>query len=328
MFHFSYWFTIRLICSIFILLFCFDKLYFEYFWKQNEDNGNTLLHLTAGRGDGSFVKILLQYGADLNIKNKKDRTALEEAIHLRKNETIEILKLSKIGGRTREKIGQITNRIERQHNMIDYLLQYFGIKKDVKKDKNKNYETCLAIVNSIIQLLKEKLPLSEDLLLFCVKFSKIFYNDNFYESPFWKQLIETCNQVFDVKNPNKQRDYVWFKQYIFDSIIWYPSINDNSLSLTDKTKTQTNESEKKSDESGGMVLFEKLHSMAANNLKPQTVFLKEALEKVMKEEKESFEEIINFEQFSVCRKGESLRQDVVKCISLRESIFFLETFLE
>jgi ankyrin repeat protein len=44
-----------------------------------DNNGNTPLHVAAARGDTKSLKLLLQYGANIHIKNKKGKTALDEA---------------------------------------------------------------------------------------------------------------------------------------------------------------------------------------------------------------------------------------------------------
>ena len=67
------------------------KLLLDHGWDINEaPGGRTLLHHDANHGHGSKVRILLEHGADPNIKNGRGQTAVhliaargvgQEAIH-------------------------------------------------------------------------------------------------------------------------------------------------------------------------------------------------------------------------------------------------------
>lgn len=52
--------------------------------KDRYSNGNTLLHLAAQKGNKEIIELLLQYGANRNLKNKQGLTASQ----ISKNETI------------------------------------------------------------------------------------------------------------------------------------------------------------------------------------------------------------------------------------------------
>ena len=46
---------------------------------QHSESGNTVLHLAAEKGNVAFVKALIAFGADIDIKNRSDKTALDLA---------------------------------------------------------------------------------------------------------------------------------------------------------------------------------------------------------------------------------------------------------
>ena len=45
-----------------------------------DKSGNTPLHYVSGNGDQKMVELLVEYGADLNSRNKKGETALTIAV--------------------------------------------------------------------------------------------------------------------------------------------------------------------------------------------------------------------------------------------------------
>lgn len=58
---------------------------------RNED-GNTALHFTAGLGMAKVVQYLVDIGADINVKNKKDQTPLDLAEKFDNPKVAEILR--------------------------------------------------------------------------------------------------------------------------------------------------------------------------------------------------------------------------------------------
>jgi ankyrin repeat protein len=55
-------------------------------------NKETALFWAAAQGHIDAIKILLKNGADTELKNKKDQTALDVAKELNRNKVIELLK--------------------------------------------------------------------------------------------------------------------------------------------------------------------------------------------------------------------------------------------
>jgi len=56
-----------------------------------DNDGCVPLHLAASRGHDPSVELLLEYGADRSLKNKRGRTAYETAVGAKKAHTAQIL---------------------------------------------------------------------------------------------------------------------------------------------------------------------------------------------------------------------------------------------
>ena len=57
-----------------------------------DDNGDTPLHLSSLRGNLKCVELLLLAGAKVDIRNKDDKTALEEAAHSQRWDVVKLLR--------------------------------------------------------------------------------------------------------------------------------------------------------------------------------------------------------------------------------------------
>ena len=208
--------------------------------------GDTLLHSAAKSGLNSFIKVLLRFKARLDILNDNGYTALVCAIRRQEIHCIQTLRIASMGGETREVVDNLAFSIEKTSNIMDHLLNILHIKPNAsesdKKENELSYKCCDLIVTSMIELIKSKLPFSDHLLLFCWKYINIVNSNNnnktAIDSKFWKQIESTCNEILNVNNPSKQRDFVFFKEYLFTSLIWHQN---QVLEITDDSKDKSEE---------------------------------------------------------------------------------------
>lgn len=61
-------------------------------------NGETALHLSAEKGKLEFVKMLIEWGADLTILNKEGKSAYDFAKEQNQKEVMVLLKPASAGG--------------------------------------------------------------------------------------------------------------------------------------------------------------------------------------------------------------------------------------
>lgn len=68
-----------------------DSLEVEQFVNHQDANQNSALHIAVQKGHVSICQVLLQHGADVNIKNKRQQTPLHVVSTGRNKEILELL---------------------------------------------------------------------------------------------------------------------------------------------------------------------------------------------------------------------------------------------
>lgn len=132
-----------------------------------------------------------------------------------------------MGSKTRQKVNNERNKVEKQRGVIGQFLTNQCNKKLGSMALN-------SIVDTMISMIKEKKPISDDLLLLCWKFelSKKKKSEKYdpLSSPLWKAIEETVQDVLTI--PINKVDWFWFKEYLFYSSIWH----EDSISIEMRNK--------------------------------------------------------------------------------------------
>jgi len=131
----------------------------KIYYRDTEDTGKTPLMYAAGLGDLNIVKLLLKHGANINMKNKKNMTAIMFAIKNSKRDVVFYL-YDKIKNKRDSKLLAYAVRVG------DYQITEFLLKHKVKM----NYETfkdtilTLAIKGGNVKIVKKILDINESLI--------------------------------------------------------------------------------------------------------------------------------------------------------------------
>ena len=344
------------------------------FCASGFDDMSTLLHRSATLGYLRYTKILVKHGAKLDTVNKFDNMPIE----LAQDNVREYLKLCKMGGTTREQIEGSSLDIRKQNSTIDTFFDYLGIgvtttatgdkeKKDnsdtsavagvVKLSKEEIAQGHVAlevICKTVLQLLKHRMPISDDLMLIVWKYlhereSKCSIEENRID----KELINSCRLALRHDNPCKSRDYFWFKTYVLGSNIWLQKIQetenqnekekekeskqiaqiattDSTVTTTEKkeevkkekqekgAKTTTHKGKTKKDEKNEQTKQQKLMGEILGDISPDPVLF-EQIEKAVEVELQP-QKILLAKNIEFCYNDENEKEDWGKILNFEEFI--------
>ena len=350
----------------------------NYNCKQRECSTSwTLLHFAAEHGWLRLSKLLVKHGSDIDSIDKYGHSIIQDSQPLVR----EYLLLCQMGGSMREKILVSSTNIRKQSKIIEIFLKKLmknalkeakttqkeeeeeESKPEEKKDNEKTIGKCVSraldclslLSETIMELLNDKMPISQDLLLIAwkylsneMKFNQIlnssgkntnsnakleayFSNFNFEqnntnanENRLWKRLGDTCRQSLQHSNICKARNFFYFKEYILPSNIWFQKVIDSVENGNIGSDDESNEkqSNKKSRVSklnkifgahvSSHLLFDELVNIVNEELEPQQAYLQKSIMKAMNEEKEDWNKVIEFKEFTITNDlNTGIRQDSI-----------------
>ena len=237
--------------------------------------------------------------------NKKDSyvgyTALDYARNRGNVDIVEKLTFASMGDKMRQKANEQVAKLNRVEGMVKQWFRFYKC-----DDKNSNeYKSLEQMVEAIKILIKKRLPISDDLLLLCFNFELKKNKGNPLECSIWKTLYNTLNKALRI--PLNRRNWLWFKQYIFGSSLWYQKIPEEQevkIQEEDIDKAAKDEGNNKSkNENKKRLLYDLLIDMVAIQLKAQKNYLKPYIIKLEnddnKENYESWQNLKNYKQFIV-----------------------------
>ena len=262
-----------------------------------------------------------------------NKSAKEIALAEGQWEIYEKILFSKNGAKMKEKVLKEKNRLDLQRGTADRFLSI--INKDSKEGMEK-------LVSIVIDLLNNRQPISDDMLLACWRYErrkKEFFNENKFEnSKLWIAIENITNQVLQL--PLNKIDFVWFKSFLFHSAIWYESVFEKPPTAIANTETETADDKKETEKekekttktgeskdnekSRNGILYDKLISMVSKKLEMQKEYLRENVELLIKSDS-FFKEMINFNEFCVDNQNsDALRQDNASLLTYPNLPLFAE----
>ena len=123
--------------------------------------------------------------------------------------------------------------------------EYFGLHRDnvVLSDKKKAIGVMNNVMKVVMQSLKLKLPISDDLLILCVEFaSQTKQLNNFMQA-----LVSVCEECLDDSDHLehfKAYNYTWFKHYLLNSSVWLCQITDDNEKDDDEENDESKDNNK------------------------------------------------------------------------------------
>ena len=294
----------------------------------HDDNDTSLFHHCAFHGIEHLLDLLLTQNIDISILVDKSGANVEDtAWSCAQWAVYRKLLFGKMGNKMKNKAKNEEKRISIKEGISDVFLNNIV-------DKNSN--VLEDIVTEMINLIKAKKPMSDDLLLIAWKYEEnriasAAKDSNIYIVPqenkvnrIQKALMDQLTQALSKKI--KKRDFLWFKYYLFDSVVWYKQENTVMSQLNNEmkndqdnvttTKTDGNESSTRengkngNDSGGGKIMYSKLVDIVNKN-ETQRNYLKRKINKILRNESFFWNKMINFKEYLVCEETPGLRQDSV-----------------
>eukprot|EP01084_Bolivina_argentea_P193866 332581_1 len=187
--------------------------YFQQFEKYFDINdqcmidGMTLLHKTAEWGKSPVTDWLLSFkNIEIDTRDDEGKTALDIAKEKGHWNIVSTLTFACMGDKMREKTDTQIGKLNRMDGMI---AQWFRFYK-CDNIKSNEYLSMVKMCESIKNLIKERLPISDDLLMLCLHFELKQNNNNPLQCSIWKTLYNILNKCLRI--PLNRRNWLWFKQ--------------------------------------------------------------------------------------------------------------------
>ena len=167
----------------------------------------SLYHIAASYNQIEIFNLLTEIDNDCTKfqRMNDDKSAKEIALEQGKWAIYEKILFSKKGAKMKEKVLKEKNRLDLQRGTAHRFLNV------IDKDSEAGMEELVSIM---IDLLNNRQPISDDMLLACWKYEtskKEFINENKFESKLWIAIESIANQVLQL--PLNKVDFVWFKSY-------------------------------------------------------------------------------------------------------------------
>eukprot|EP01084_Bolivina_argentea_P070296 127804_1 len=277
--------------------------------RQSASNGNTLLHYWSYWENGTKTVHLIEWllsqkGINDSIENHNLDTPSMVAKQWGHWIIVNKLTFASMGNKMREKSDEQIAKLNRNHGIIKQWFRFYNC-DNIESDE---YKSMVKMVESLKTLIKNRLPISDEMLLLVFHFEMKQNNNNPLECSLWKCLCNTLNEILRI--PLNRRNWLWFKQYILNCSIWYQKVEEESKEENIKNEHKTEE----------QLLYHLLIKMVAKQLKAQKKYLEpyiDNLEQCETKDSEvsnddSWEKLKNYKEFIVTDDPEGLRQD--RCI--------------
>ena len=199
----------------------------------------TLLLLSSKYGSYEITQLCLNLGCDINHMDKDNKTALNYAIDGHYYHIQQLLINNAFNKNHINKIKHLSTNINTQKFIINGLIKSLSIHKSNEKLFR------IMFVDILENLIENKLPLSDDMLMIAWKFIENKH-ENPLESKLWKTIEKTIKDIVENGDP---MDWYWFNKFIIPSKLW---LKDMMKFTRDNTPESNNDHETKNDrESSG-----------------------------------------------------------------------------
>eukprot|EP01084_Bolivina_argentea_P320506 556118_1 len=202
--------------------------------SQNPNNGKTLLIYSVIVGSYDLVQVLSNFGADPNVKDNEQLSALDYAIKYGRYKITELLFYQQLSGSLGNDLKYIASKIHEKDKEAKLINDFkFTHQYGTREEWVSN-----GIVTYMIDAIKKRSPFSADMLYYSWWFvingnterygNKFVKTKNPLESPLWKTMMATFEAIlFDTSDKN---GWKWIKTYFINSLIWYlPHPNPNKI---------------------------------------------------------------------------------------------------
>ena len=273
--------------------------------NDNESYGDTVLHTVAYSENGApTIQWLLSLkGIDHNIQNKQKKTPLDNAKECGYWDIVEMLSFADMSDKMRQKSDDQVAKLNRVEGMVKQWFRFY----DVKNKQSNEFKSMQRMCEAVKTLIKKRLPISDDMLMLCFNFELQQNNGDPLKCSLWKFLFNTLNEILRI--PLNRRNWLWFKQYIFESSLWYQKIK-SPEEMGEEKKSDDEIDKKKPKAKQEKLLYQLLIEMVSKQLQAQRDYLLPYINKLEndenKENSEQWTALKNYPEFIVTDNPEGL----------------------
>eukprot|EP01084_Bolivina_argentea_P225213 380659_1 len=170
--------------------------------------GNTLLIYAVCIGDLDLVKVIVNFGADVRIKNSYNLDAFDYAMRYCRRPITELIFYRQLIGLLGNDLKNINTEISKKNKEANYIYQYAKFPEE--------------IIDFTIKAIEDRADLNENMLYYSwyfVLLSSAKENTNPFDSILWKTMMNVYENI--LANTNDKKSWIWMKERLINSYIWY-----------------------------------------------------------------------------------------------------------
>eukprot|EP01084_Bolivina_argentea_P194416 333564_1 len=245
--------------------------------EDTDDQGRTILMMAAATGSYDLVQYCANLGANIHLKCKENKTAINYAQGGSYYHVEQLLLFLGMNASVGQRVQQTAHTINKQNGIIQNIANQLETYDETTKQFFKD-----TMLDIMINIINKKLAFSDVLLDLCWSFENDPLN-----SDLWKQIIKMCESV--ISSGNKV-DWFWFRNFILPSTIWFKDIgNDKDEKEEIKEETQNQKNDNKS------YLYYELLSLVDTQANKQLSELEENLNKIANENKTNWDRLTSWD---------------------------------
>ena len=174
--------------------------------------GQSLFHFAASLDTSEILNMLLPLDNDVSkYINKLGHSVTDEAIKHGQWSNVQQISLAPMGSSMKNQAKNEQKRIETSRGVVDKFLKQRAVMCKDKEDL-----LLEELLLTVIELIKQKAPISDSMLLLSWKY-ETSKNSNENENRLWIVIKATLEDV--LQHSKNKRKWIWFQKYIFNSIV-------------------------------------------------------------------------------------------------------------
>eukprot|EP01084_Bolivina_argentea_P062674 114628_1 len=276
---------------------------------QNPENGQSLLIYAIIVGNYDLVKVIINFGANVNIKDNDEQDAIQHALMYGRYKITELVYYQQLSG----SLGKDLKHVSTQIYNKDEESKYFVEQIESKNNQNR-YQSAIMknIMQFIIKAIEERKCFSPDLLYYCWYYIINQTDKDPLQSPLWQQMMKTYQEILE--NTSDKQGWSWIKSNFITSLIWY---------LPHPNNDEKQEDEKQEDDGDDIettlkttLFYELLVRVRAESINQSNKLLKQQITEIKTKQTSDWNELISYSVVNT-KYSSNARQDDCGCLKPR-----------
>eukprot|EP01084_Bolivina_argentea_P062673 114623_1 len=286
--------------------------------EKNPSNGMTLLMYSVIIGNMDLIKLLINYGADVTVKDNDNQSALEFSLKYGRYKITELLYYQTLSGSLGKDLKNIATQIHDKNQEAQFFIKNSNTRIDIDLGLDSRSSTIMdELITFLRNAMKKRHPFSADLLYYCWYYiiNKNTEN-NPLDSKLFKSIMKTYTEILE--NTSDKIGWKFLKEYILDSLIWYlphPNVssNNNEEQKEHKTEIDCNDDGNDIETTLKSTLFHELLDRVRKESKKQSdSLLAGKINKIKSEKPQQWNQLIKFNINT--KYSANARQDSCGCL--------------